>query len=139
MKRLRIAVIDGKGGGLGKAVCERLQKYKVHNIEVLALGTNSFATTAMLKAGAMDGATGENAICHMAMQVDLIIGPMAILVANSMMGEISPQMAGCIAASPAHKLLLPLQKCNMSVVGVKELTMTGMLDELEHDIVKRIS
>ncbi len=102
-----IAVIDGKGGGIGKAICQRLSG--IEGIELIALGTNSLATSAMLKAGAKDAATGENAICHIASKADIVVGPIAILVANSMMGEISEKMAEGIANSDAQKLLLPMQ------------------------------
>ncbi len=128
----RIAVVDGKGGGLGRAICERLSN--VEGVTLLALGTNSHATTNMLKNGAKDGATGENAICHMVDQVDLVIGPMAILVANAMMGEITPRMAQAIASCEAHKLLLPLQKCGISVIGVKSMSMKDMLDQLVSEV-----
>lgn len=135
---LKIAVIDGKGGGLGKAICERIAGVMQKGTKLYALGTNSNATMAMLKGGATDGATGENAICHMSQQVDIIVGTIAILVANSMMGEISPQIASTVASSSAEKLLMPLQKCGLSVVGIKEMSMNEMLDELEKEIKKRI-
>lgn len=134
---LKIAVIDGKGGGLGKAICERLASVIDKDTKLYALGTNSSATIAMLKAGATDGATGESAICHMSQKVDIIIGPMAILVANSMMGEISASMASHIAGSKADKILLPLQKCGMSVVGVKDMSINEMLTELIKIIKER--
>lgn len=135
---LKIAVVDGMGGGLGKAICEKIAHYTNKNVKLYALGTNSHATVAMLKAGACDGATGENAICHMAQNVDVIVGPMAILVANSMMGEITPKMAARIAESNANKILLPLQKCNMIVAGVKDLSIKEMLDEIDKIIEERI-
>ena len=130
----RIAIVDGMGGGLGRAICERLSHLK--GIERIALGTNSHATTNMLKSGAKDGATGENVICHMVNEVDLVIGPIAILVANSMMGEITPRMAQSIASCRAEKLLLPLQKCHLTVVGVKDMSMKDMLDQLETEVHK---
>ena len=93
---------------------------------------------AMMKGGATEGATGENAICHMSQQVDLIIGTIAILVADSMMGEVTPKMAQAIAASKAEKLLLPLQKCGLNVVGIKEMSINNMLEELEKEIKSRL-
>ena len=135
---LKIAVIDGKGGGLGKAICEKIAGVIDDKICLYGLGTNANATMAMLKGGASDGATGENAICHMSQQVDIIVGPMAILVADSMMGEITPKMASAVADSSAEKVLLPLQKCGMTVVGVKDMSMNSMLAELEKLIKTKI-
>ena len=134
---LRIAVVDAKGGGLGKAICEKVSAIMPEGTKLYALGTNATATMAMMKGGATDGATGSNAISHMSGQVDIIIGTIAILVANSMMGEISPQIAEAIAGSNAEKLLLPLQKCGLNVVGVKEMSMSMMLVELEKKIKSR--
>ncbi|MEX1377348.1 MAG: DUF3842 family protein [Eubacteriales bacterium] len=133
---LKIAVIDGKGGGLGKAICEKITPLTGEDIQLYALGTNASATMAMMKGGASDGATGENAICHMAQQMDIIIGPIAILVANSMMGEISQKMASAVAGSKAEKMLLPLQKCSLTVIGVKDMSINQMLTELEEKIKK---
>jgi len=124
----RVAVIDGKGGGLGRAVCEKLAG--TPGIELIALGTNSAATANILKGGAASGATGENAICYMAGRVDLIIGPLAIVVADSMMGEVTARMAESIARSEAPKLLLPLQKCGVQILGVPEMNLKEMLDAL---------
>ncbi len=135
---LKIAVVDAKGGGLGKAVCERISSIAPKDTKLYALGTNTSATMAMLKGGATDGATGENAICHMSQQVDLIIGTIAILVADAMMGEVTPKMAQAIAASKAEKLLLPLQKCGLNVVGIKEMSINNMLEELEKEIKSRL-
>jgi len=135
---LKIAVIDGKGGGLGKAICEKVSGVIKRDTKLYGLGTNANATMAMMKGGATDGATGENAICHMSQQVDIIIGPMAILVADSMMGEISQKMAASIAGSTAEKYLLPLQKCGLSVVGVKDMSINQMLIELEKIIIEQM-
>ena len=134
----KIAVIDAKGGGLGKAICEKISALMKDDAKLYALGTNASATMAMMKGGATEGATGENAICHMSQKVDIIVGTIAILVADSMMGEITPKMAEAIAASKAEKLLLPLQKCGLTVVGVKDMSMSTMLIELEKAIAKRI-
>lgn len=135
---LKIAVIDGKGGGLGKAICERIAGVMKEGTKLYGLGTNATATMAMMKGGATDGATGENAISHMSGQMDIVVGTIAILVADSMMGEITPKMASTIAESKAEKLLLPLQKCGLSVVGVKDMSISNMLDELEKEITERI-
>ncbi len=132
-----IIVIDGKGGGLGSAICKKISSMN-DEIEVLALGTNSHAATNMLQNGAHNGASGENAICHMVQNADLIIGPMAIVVSNSRMGEITPDMSKAIAGSKAEKLLLPTQKCGISVVGVNQINMAQMIDMIPEEIKKRI-
>lgn len=133
---MKIAVVDGKGGGIGSQVVERLKSLKNNDIEIIALGTNSQATSNMIKSGADDGATGENAVVWMSSKVDIIIGPLAIISANSMMGEISPKMAEAIASSDAKKLLLPLSKCNMNIIGLKDLQFKTMFSELLETVKK---
>ncbi len=134
---MKIAVIDGMGGGIGSQAVERLKSLNNNDIEIIALGTNSQATANMLKSGAHEGATGENAISWMCQKVDIIIGPMAIIAANSMMGEISPKMSEAIAGSPAKKLLLPVSKCNIEVIGLESLQFKTIFNELTKTI-KRI-
>lgn len=133
---MKIAVIDGKGGGIGSQVVERLKSLNNNDIEIIALGTNSQATSNMLKAGAHDGSTGENAVVWMSKRVDIIIGPLAIIAANSMMGEISPKMAEAIASSDARKLLLPVSKCNIDVIGLDNLQFKTIFNELTETIKK---
>ena len=132
---MKIAVIDGQGGGIGKRIVETLKEHLKDGAEVICLGTNSLATSNMLKAGADSGATGENAIRVMCRKSDIIIGPIAIVMANSMMGEITPVMAESIADSSARKILLPLNRCNIQIVGTKDFKMSDMInsiiDELE--------
>ena len=134
---MKIAVIDGKGGGIGCQVVERLKSFNSNDFEIIALGTNSQATSNMLKAGADDGATGENAIAWMSKKVDIIIGPLAIISANSMMGEISPKMAEAIASSNARKLLLPVSKCNIDIIGLNNMQFKTIFNELT-DFIKKI-
>ncbi|HNR04070.1 MAG TPA: DUF3842 family protein [Bacillota bacterium] len=116
---MRIAVIDGQGGGIGKAIVERIRQKLEDKAEIVALGTNSLATSLMLKAGANEGATGENAIIHNACKVDIILGPIGIISANSLLGELTPLMAKAIAESPAKKILIPMSKCNIAVAGIE--------------------
>ncbi len=125
-----IAVIDGMGGGVGCQVVERLKLIQNNDVEIIALGTNSQATTNMLKRGASRGAAGENAIVTMSHKVDIIIGSVAIIAANSMMGEISPKMAEAIADSNARKILIPLSKCNIDIIGLKKCQLKVIFDEL---------
>ena len=126
---MRIAVIDGQGGGIGKAIIEKLKAAGLHDAAILALGTNSAATSQMKKAGADEGATGENAIVCNADKVDIIMGVIAILNANAMLGELSPAMTAAIGASRAIKVLLPVNRCGIKVVGLKELSLTAYIDE----------
>ncbi len=124
---MRIAVVDGQGGGIGKAIVEKL-KGAMPEIEIVALGTNATATGQMLRAGADDGATGENAIVHNMQFVDVVVGVIAIINANSMMGEMSPKMAQAIGESRAYKVLLPINRCNIHVVSVEEAPLAIHLE-----------
>lgn len=116
---MRIAVIDGQGGGMGKAMVEKLRLEFGEDIDILALGTNALAANLMLKAGANEGASGENAIIFCATKVDVIMGSVSIISANSMLGELTPLMAKAIAESPAKKVLIPMNRCNIYITGVK--------------------
>ncbi len=127
---MRIAVIDGQGGGIGKSIIEKLRLSLGQSLDIIALGTNVLATSAMLKAGADEGASGENAILVNAPKVDLIIGSLGIIAANSMLGELSPAMARAIAESPAKKLLIPLNRCNLYVIGARNETLPQYIDEM---------
>ena len=127
---MRIAVIDGQGGGIGKAIVEKLRAAFSENIEILVLGTNALATSLMIKAGANEGASGENAIIVNAPKVDIIIGSVGIIAANSMLGELTPLMAKAIAESPAKKVLIPLNRCNIELVGVNNEPLPHHIDSV---------
>ena len=131
---MRIAVIDGQGGGIGKYIIERLRKELSEETEILALGTNAMAAAAMLKAGANEGASGENAICFNSDRVDLIIGPLGIVMANAMLGEITPKMAESISTSRSHKILLPVTRNDVEIAGYT----SEPLPHLITDVVKKI-
>ncbi|RMG69741.1 MAG: DUF3842 family protein [Nitrospirae bacterium] len=135
---LRIAVIDGQGGGIGSLVVKRLREAFGETVEVIALGTNSTATTAMMKARANRGATGENAILHNADRVDVIVGPISIISANSMLGELTPKMAEAIASSRARKILLPLNQEGIELVGVKYEPLPHLVEKVIECINKLI-
>ena len=109
---ITIAVIDGQGGGVGRALVEQIKK-AYPDVSVRALGTNSAATAAMLRAGASDGATGENAVVYNASRVQVILGPVAIVVGNGLLGEVTPAMAAAVGESDAVKILLPSQRCRI--------------------------
>ena len=118
---MKIVVIDGQGGSIGKAIVEQLVK-KVDVESIFCIGTNSVATANMLKAGAKYGASGENPVVVACRDADYIIGPIGIIMADSMLGEISPLMAQAVGASNAHKILIPINKC-LSVAGVQNLSL----------------
>ena len=126
---MRIAVIDGQGGGIGKATVERIRQVFGNEIEILGLGTNALAASIMMKAGANECASGENAVCYNAGRVDVIIGSIGIIAANSMTGELSPGMAAAIASSQAIKLLIPLNHYNIKIIGTRNEPLPHMIDE----------
>ena len=114
----RICVIDGQGGGIGSAVIKKLKEVFEERIEIVALGTNAIATSQMLKARANCGASGENAIIQTVKSADVIIGTIGIVLANAMMGEVTPGMAEAVATSPARKILIPLSQDPVEVVAL---------------------
>lgn len=122
---MKIVVIDGQGGSIGKAIVEQLVK-KVDVESIFCIGTNSVATANMLKAGAKHGASGENPVVVACRDADYIIGPIGIIMADSMLGEISPVMAQAVGASNAHKILIPINKC-LTVAGVQNLTLSDYI------------
>lgn len=125
---MRVAVIDGQGGGIGKLIVEKLRNNFGNDLNMLALGTNALAAALMLKAGANEGASGENAIIYNASKVDVIIGTIGIVCANSMLGELTPAMARAISESPAQKVLIPLNRCNIHIVGTKDEPLPHYID-----------
>ncbi len=132
----RICVIDGQGGGIGSTVIRKLKDFFGENVEIIALGTNAIATAQMLKAKANRGASGENAIVQTAGKVDVIIGTIAIIMAHSMMGEVTPKMAEAVADSPAKKLLIPLSQENIEVVGISSVPLPHLIENLIEENLK---
>lgn len=126
----RICVIDGQGGGIGSTIIKKLKARYEERVEIIALGTNAIATAQMLKARANRGASGENAIRRTVTAVDVIIGPVGIIMAHAMMGEVTPAMAEAVAASPARKFLLPLSQENIHIVGICPVPLPELVDEL---------
>lgn len=120
---MKIIVVDGQGGKMGKVVVEQLKKAHPQ-LKLYAIGTNSIATSAMLKAGADFGATGENPAIVNSRDAHIIIGPIGIVIANSLLGEITPSMAEAIGISSAHKILIPVNRCNNYVVGCQDLSLS---------------
>ena len=115
---MKIVVIDGQGGNIGKRIVEEIKNEGIR-CEGLAIGTNSTATALMMKGGADIGATGENPVVLASRDADVIIGPIGIIMADSMYGEITPKMAEAVGASKARKILIPINKC-VVVAGVDE-------------------
>ena len=124
-----IVVIDGQGGGLGAGLVSRLKARLNDQVPVWAAGTNALATSAMLKAGADRAATGENAICYQAAHAKLILGPIGLLSANSLMGEISPAIAAAVSAAPGRRILIPTSSCGVLVAGTGGQKLDELLDQ----------
>lgn len=133
---MKIVVIDGQGGGIGRSLVEKL-KERLPSAELIAVGTNALATSAMLKAGADAGATGENAVIYNCAHADVITGPMGISLVNAMMGEISPSIAEAVTASRAEKVLIPVAACRVYVAGVEEKPMSRYI-EIAVETIKKI-
>lgn len=125
---MKVVVIDGQSGRMGQLFLERAVAAKLP-CELLAVGTNAIATSAMLKAGASAGATGENPVLVACRTADVIVGPIGILAADSLMGEITPAMAVAIGQSRAKKLLLPVNHCNNLVAGTQSLSLSRLMEE----------
>ena len=125
---MKIAVIDGQGGKIGQMLVSAIKMAEIP-CTVRAVGTNSNATAAMMKAGADEGATGENPVIVASRQADVIMGPIGILSADGLLGEITSAMSTAIGQSQATKLLLPLNQCRTIVVGTQSLSMSRMVEE----------
>ena len=121
-----ILVVDGQGGGIGRAVIERLKSEIGPEHEIMAVGINAMATMGMMKGGAKNIATGENAVIFNAQRADIIVG---IVAANSMFGELTPAMANAVSESRAVKVLIPLNKCGLRVAGVSSDTLPAVMDD----------
>lgn len=129
---MKIIVIDGQGGRIGSLLIEKITeriKTSALKAEVIAIGTNSIATAAMLRAGAAAGATGENPVIVNCRDADYILGPLGIIAADALLGEVTPAMAAAVASSPAQKLLLPVNKCSLHVMGTGDSNVGALVDE----------
>ena len=133
---MRVLVIDGQGGGLGKQLVTAVKGYDC-GIEVIAVGTNSAATNMMLKAGADQAATGENSVVTVCRSADVIMGPVGIVIADAMLGEITPRMALAVGQSAAKRILIPVNLCDNIVVGIENMSM-GRRVECAVDALKEI-
>ena len=127
---MKLVIIDGQSGRMGALIAERVKAAKLPG-KVLAVGTNAIATATMMKAGANQGATGENPVMVACRTADVIVGPIGILSADALSGEITPAMAVAIGQSAAKKLLLPVNRnCGHTMVGIQDLTLSQLVDEV---------
>ena len=127
---MKIAIVDGMGGGIGSQVVGRIKPVLREQDALIALGTNAAATGVMIKAGATTGATGENAIVVTAPTADVIIGPVGIVIPNSLLGEITPAIATAIASCRATKILVPLVQPHVELVGLDARPLSATLDDI---------
>ena len=134
---MHILVIDGQGGGIGKQLVEEIRKALPETF-ITAVGTNSIATSAMIKAGADNGATGENAVIVGCRNADIIAGPMGIVIADSLLGEITPAMAAAVGQSPALRILLPVNRCKNLIIGIADTDIATMIKKAAEEIKKAV-
>ncbi len=131
---MNILIIDGQGGKIGRTLIEGIKKTAGDKADITAVGTNSIATAGMIKAGADHAATGENAVIVAARNADIIAGPIGIVLADSLVGEVTPTMAAAVAQSRAKRILIPFQGCNTSVVGTQTLPLTELMQKAIREI-----
>lgn len=125
---MNVVIIDGQGGGLGRQLVEAIVRSKLE-VELTAIGTNSLATSAMIKAGARKAATGENAVVVACRSADIVAGPLGIAIADSLMGEITPAMARAVGQCAAKKVLIPMNLCDTIVVDAPKQPMAQYIDD----------
>ena len=136
--KAQILVIDGQGGQLGSQIIRELLA-KIPDIQITAVGTNAVATASMLKAGAAKAATGENPVIVACRKADIIIGPIGIVIADSLMGEVTPAMAVAVGQSDAARILIPVNKCENMVAGVSNLPTSVLIQDAISKISQHIS
>jgi hypothetical protein len=135
---LKVAVIDGQGGGIGSLIVKSLRKALSDSVDITALGTNAVATTAMMKAGADRGASGENAIVWNTGKADIITGSISIALPNAMLGELTTKMAEAVSSSPAKKILLPLNQEQVEIIGISKEPLPHLVEALVRKIAEII-
>ena len=135
---MKILIVDGQGGGVGRQLAAQI-KETFPNVQLMAVGTNTIATAAMLKGGADNAATGENAVLVAARKADVIVGPLGIVVADSLGGEISPAMANAVAQSNAKRILIPFKQCDNVIVGVSDYTLGNLIQQAIDELRKIIA
>lgn len=135
---MHILIVDAQGGGIGRQLIAEIKR-TMPDSTVTAVGTNTAATAAMRKAGADEAATGENAVAVCSRKADVIIGPVGIVIADSMLGEVTPRMAASIAQSPAKRILIPVNHCDNIVVGVGDLNIGRLIQDVIHRLRELLS
>ena len=130
---MKIMIMDGQGGGVGRSLIEELSD-RFPQAQLIAVGANATATTNMMKGGTNMGATGENAVVYNSSRVDVIVGPVGIVMANAMYGEITPRMAEAVASSDAKLLLIPMNRCETVIVGVENKKLSEYIAEAVEEI-----
>lgn len=126
---MNVLIIDGQGGGVGRLLVERIAE-QFQDANIIVCGTNSMATANMLKGAKISGATGENAVVYNARRADVIVGPVGIVMANAMLGEITPVMAAAVTDSDARIILIPMNRCQTKIVGVQEKKISEYVDDV---------
>ena len=134
---MNILVMDAQGGGIGKQVVTAVRT-RFPDVTITAVGTNAAATTAMLRAGADEGATGENAAVVCCRRADVIIGPVGIVIADAMLGEVTPRMAVAVVQSAAKRILIPVNHCANFIAGVADLSVGRLVDSVVAELEKTI-
>lgn len=134
---MNILVMDAQGGGIGKQVVTAVRT-RFPDVTITAVGTNAAATTAMLRAGADEGATGENAAVVCCRRADVIIGPVGIVIADAMLGEVTPRMAVAVGQSAAKRILIPVNHCTNFIAGVADLSVGRLVDSVVAELEKTI-
>ena len=136
MKKSTILVVDGQGGGIGRQLTQNIRE-SFPDLIIRAVGTNVAATQAMMKAGANEAATGENAVIVGARNADIIVGPLGIVIADSLFGEITPAMATAIGQSKAIRILIPMNQCDNQIAGIENYSLTYLLRSCM-ELIKKI-
>ena len=134
---MNILVMDAQGGGIGKQVVTAVRT-RFPDATITAVGTNAAATTAMLRAGADEGATGENAAVVCCRRADVIIGPVGIVIADAMLGEVTPRMAVAVGQSAAKRILIPVNHCANFIAGVADLSVGRLVDSVVTELEKTV-
>lgn len=134
---MRVMVMDGQGGGIGKALVEALRE-KGPQMEIVAVGTNATATANMMKGGTALGATGQNAVVFNSQKADVIVGPIGIVMANAMLGEITPKMAEMVSSSDARLYLIPMNRCHANVIGIENRKLSEYIAEAVERIMEEV-
>ncbi|MBQ3538016.1 MAG: DUF3842 family protein [Clostridia bacterium] len=131
---MNLLVIDGQGGQLGSSIIKAVTE-RFPDVNITAVGTNANATASMVKAGAKKAATGENPVVVASLKADIIIGPVGIVIADALLGEITPRMAEAVGKSGAVRILIPMNKCDSIIAGVPDAPVSAIIE----DALKKLS